>query len=177
MTLKRTSLSLIILICILIIGVSSNDEVVRDRRSANRNICEVVTPIYNADGDFLKNICYVTSASRNYDDAANHCATNGMNLLIIENEDVMRGFLNHLNENHSPGDVWGETRGVWINGRKFGNRFYVYRKDIKYAFPSGITLNSSGGDCLVLKKNYAYEARAWPCSRVFWSYCEFDSVF
>lgn len=208
MTLARANFVFIFLI--FVIGVSSNvndDQITKALREVNsiltdqikklegqsREIkvsprpprpvittgCTVVRALYDSKGNFLKFVCD-DRVVMTLNDAELHCHKNGMDMLIIENEDVYKAFTNFMAE-HDRG-IWGDQSGIWLNGRKFGDEWFVYRNFEKEPLPSvSFYTNSTvySGNCLMLKRigNGPYTGRPHSCMEKKWVLCEFKSFF
>lgn len=145
------------------------------------NHCDNIKKIYNRDGKYLKSICDVHQG-KNYRQAKEFCTSHGMDLLIIENEEVFNGLVNFMAvkyDSRTP-KVWSSAHGIWINGHRDGSNWVVSKNEKISEMPSGIKFKeetSHAGDCFVLKNNKGYEGRNYQCSKSYWFLCEFASVF
>lgn len=162
-----------------LIKLSSDGQVRRTPINTNILVCKDTKLLFDSHGNYLKSICN-SAMALNYYEAEKVCFDNGMDLLIIENEDVYDEVSKFALEVF-PGlaEVWDHGAGVWINGRLNDTEWYIYKDLKKQEIGKGIKIVKElkhGGDCGVLKRNKTFELRDYNCSQVHAFFCEYQSV-
>lgn len=153
-------------------------------RPYTTNHCKHTKNVFDSNGKFLKSLCDV-HVDINYKEAEKYCMDRGMDLLMVENEEVYKGMSEFLVEFY--GDVaepWNHVAGLWINGERNGSanflEWYVTKNGTKIPLPHGLPTadeKSYPGNCLTLKKREKYEGRNYDCKKTYWFICEYASTF
>lgn len=143
----------------------------------NDSVCSNKKCFYGNDQRLLKTACYVRR-SLSHEDAKKFCNDNGMDLLIVENEEVYNELSKFSEGIYSHARTkWTHNAGVWINGKKIYSEWYVYRKNQREILTDGIPFGyerEHPGDCFVLKRNKKeYEGRNYECTKTYHFYCEY----
>lgn len=141
--------------------------------------CRGSRMIFDSFGTYMKSVCDVGKCFSYYE-AEKFCFDNGMDLLIIENEDVYDEVSKFALASY-PGipEVWTHNPGLWINGRLNDNEWYVYKNLQKQAIGKGIRIvkeRQYAGNCAVLKRNRSFELRNYDCNKCYNFLCEYQSV-
>lgn len=74
----------------------------------------------------MKSLCDVQK-SFNYYQAGAFCNNNGMDLMIVENEDVFDEMTKFVLSIYPIHEAWGYNTGLWINGRWNGSNWHTYK--------------------------------------------------
>lgn len=146
--------------------------------------CVHTKNIFDRNGKYLKSLCDVHE-DINYKKAEKFCTDHGMDLLVVENEEVYKGMSEFLVEFY--GDVpepWNHVAGLWVNGERSESdnncEWFVSKNGTKYSRPSGLPAaeeKNYPGNCFALKKRKEYEGRNYDCKKTYWFICEYASTF
>jgi hypothetical protein len=106
-----------------------------------------------------------------YDVCEYTCYRKGMDVLIIETQSAYLNLRDYLNSNNPHSDRW-------LNGRKFSNKWYVYRNNEKTDHPMIIPFKNSTDNCYALTKNdeNIFEGTGSDCSKKNICICEFANI-
>lgn len=147
---------------------------------ANLKVCHQrrATILSDRNGNYLKQVCQVRGL-KNYANAQEFCRTNGMELLVIENQEVFNAFSSYVMSTIIPTvQHWKDGHGTWINGMRDINGFW-------HTFaPSQRPLNTDalqwtsgpnyGGECLTAKRDIQIKVAGFRCEKPYWFLCQFD---
>ncbi|KAG5676537.1 hypothetical protein PVAND_006363 [Polypedilum vanderplanki] len=146
---------------------------------ANIDVCNSLGSIFDKDGNYLKKICEV-HRMLNHDRAESFCRQHGMELFMIENDEVYEGLENYLNHSaflNTVPKIWGDPHGLRINGRrnKAGQWFMFGQKKILLPTNLPWLVNSEHGDnCLTIKRNHNFKISGYKCEKEYYAYCELE---
>jgi hypothetical protein len=138
--------------------------------------CTKSMTLYSKTGSPLKSLCLIEKSS-NYQQAISDCANVGMELFIVNSQEVNDAFLKEVNEFYSQYDY----ARLWVNGRKNAKGEYSPNAPTQTSFYSGASWfenNNAAGECLSVLKNQKSQSMAlsgWKCDGVAYTYCEFIS--
>lgn len=160
--------------------ISQNSHLAQNSlRTANTKICTRTSKVFDSTGNYLKSICAVHKGKR-HADADNFCSSNGMDLLIFENSEVFAGVSAFIGEHYKGPKEWPHAWGLWVNGKRFSNNWFVYKNQQRREFSEALPLGSERrfpGDCLVVKRTQNnHEGRGYTCTKTYAFICEFENV-
>ncbi|KAG5676484.1 hypothetical protein PVAND_006315 [Polypedilum vanderplanki] len=147
---------------------------------ANIDVCNRLGSIFDRDGNYLKKICEVHRIL-NHDRAESFCRQHGMELFMIENDDVYEGLENYLNRsayaNGTP-KIWGDGHGLRINGRRnkagqwfmFGQKKLLLQSNLPWLVSS-----EHGENCLTIKRNQNFKISGFKCEKEYSVFCELEA--
>lgn len=141
-----------------------------NRPSLRHFNCQNTKSFYDQEGNFLKYICWYSrmGAPCPYDYCEYNCYINGMDMLIVDNESVYLNLRNYLNENFKY-----PSFKFWLNGRKFGEKWFSYRNNVKIPLSTFVLFKDAPGNC------YAFDSpnsTSLACESQNYCLCEFAST-
>ncbi|KAG5669955.1 hypothetical protein PVAND_000244 [Polypedilum vanderplanki] len=150
--------------------------------NSDTSLCHRTSEIFNSERKLIKKICYHHTDVM-YNDAENFCRNYGMELFVINSQEVAEGLLKEMKavvaQFHPScnSENWPDNCYININGRKSSNGKWYSRTFETLPIYENLTWiqNAEIGNCLTVKvQNGNLVVKGESCKLTIPLFCEFD---